>query len=35
MNGSIRRQAYDKQYLEGRYGADPFLSNMLAGGDWT
>lgn len=26
--------AYDKQYLEGRYGADPFLSNMLAGGDW-
>ena len=27
--------AYDKQYLEGRYGADPFLSNMLAGGDWT
>lgn len=25
---------YDKQYLEGRYGADPFLSNMLTGGDW-
>lgn len=25
--------AYDKQYLEGRYGADPYLSNML-GGDW-
>ena len=21
--------AYDKQYLEGRYGADPYLSNML------
>ena len=27
--------AYDKQYLEGRYGADPYLSNMLTGGDWT
>ena len=26
--------AYDKQYLEGRYGADPYLSNMLSGGDW-
>lgn len=26
--------AYDKQYLEGRYGADPYLTNMLAGGDW-
>lgn len=26
--------AYDKQYLEGRYGADPYLSNML-GGDFT
>ena len=26
--------AYDKQYLEGRYGADPYLSNMLNGGDW-
>ena len=26
--------AYDKQYLEGRYGADPYLSNMLTGGDW-
>jgi hypothetical protein len=24
--------AYDKQYLEGRYGADPYLSNMLGGG---
>ena len=21
--------AYDKQYLEGRYGADPYLRNML------
>ena len=27
--------AYDKQYLEGRYGADPYLSAMLTGGDWT
>lgn len=26
--------AYDKQYLEGRYGADPYLSNML-GGDFA
>ena len=26
--------AYDKQYLEGRYGADPDLRNMLTGGDW-
>lgn len=26
--------AYDKQYLEGRYGADPYLQNMLIGGDW-
>ena len=26
--------AYDKQYLEGRYGADPYLSNMI-GGNWT
>lgn len=25
--------AYDKQYLEGRYGADPYLQNML-GGEW-
>ena len=24
--------AYDKQYMEGRYGADPYLSNMLGGG---
>lgn len=23
--------AYDKQYLEGRYGADPYISNMLGG----
>lgn len=27
--------AYDKQYLEGRYGADPYLQNMLTGGDWN
>ena len=27
--------AYDKQYLEGRYGADPYLQNLLAGGGWT
>lgn len=26
--------AFDKQYLEGRYGADPYLTNMLAGGNW-
>lgn len=26
--------AYDKQYLEGRYGADPYLQNMMGGGDW-
>lgn len=25
--------AYDKQYLEGRCGADPYLQNMLTGGD--
>ena len=25
--------AYDKQYLEGRYGADPYLTNMLVGGE--
>ncbi len=24
--------AYDKQYLEGRYGADPYLSSILGGG---
>jgi len=26
--------AFDKQYMEGRYGADPYLQNMLSGGDW-
>lgn len=26
--------AFDKQYLEGRYGADPYLQSMLSGGDW-
>lgn len=26
--------AYDKQYMEGRYGADPYLSNLL-GGDFA
>lgn len=26
--------AFDKQYLEGRYGADPYLSNMFTGGSW-
>lgn len=26
--------AYDKQYLEGRYGADPYLQNMLVEGEW-
>ena len=26
--------AFDKQYLEGRYGADPYLQNMLDGGAW-
>lgn len=26
--------AYDKQYMEGRYGADPYLTNMLVGGEW-
>lgn len=26
------KSAYDKQYLEGRYGADPYLQNMLEGG---
>lgn len=29
-----RTAAYDKQYLEGRYGADPYLQNMLTGGGW-
>ena len=27
--------AFDKQYMEGRYGANPYLTNMLSGGDWT
>lgn len=27
--------AYDKQYLEGRYGADPYLQNMFSGGGWS
>lgn len=27
--------AFDKQYLEGRYGADPYLTNMLSGGGWS
>ena len=26
--------AYDKQYMEGRYGADPYLQNIL-GGEWN
>ncbi|MBQ8802650.1 MAG: AAA family ATPase [Tyzzerella sp.] len=26
--------SYSKQYLEGRYGADPYLQNMMSGGDW-
>ncbi len=26
--------AYDKQYIEGRYGADPYLQNIL-GGEWN
>lgn len=26
--------AYDKQYLKGRYGADPFLQQMLCEEDW-
>jgi len=28
-------EAFDKQYLEGRYGADPYLSCMLTGGEWA
>lgn len=27
--------AFDKQYMEGRYGADPYLQNILSGGDWV
>lgn len=26
--------AFDKQYLEGRYGANPYLQNILSGGEW-
>ncbi|MGM9572053.1 MAG: ATP/GTP-binding protein [bacterium] len=26
--------SFDKQYLEGRYGADPYLQNILNGGEW-
>jgi hypothetical protein len=26
--------SYSKQYLEGRYGADPYLQNMMSGGGW-
>ena len=26
--------AFDKQYMEGRYGADPYLTNMLSEGEW-
>jgi hypothetical protein len=29
------KSAYDKQYLEGRYGADPYLENMLNGGSFV
>lgn len=29
------KSAYDKQYLEGRYGADPYLQNMLDGGGFS
>ena len=30
---SIRKDArYDKQYLEGRYGADPYLRKII---DWS
>lgn len=29
-----RTASFDKQYLEGRYGADPYLQNMLNWGDW-
>ena len=27
--------AFDKQYLEGKYGADPYLRKMLTGRDWA
>ena len=34
-NGHVNSTApFDKQYLEGRYGADPYLQNMLEGGEW-
>ena len=26
--------AFDKQYLEGRYGADPYLKSMMDGDEW-
>lgn len=26
--------AFDKQYLEGRYGADPYLQNIMSEGEW-
>lgn len=26
--------AFDKQYLEGRYGADPYLRNMMSESEW-
>ena len=26
--------SYSKQYLEGRYGADLYLQNMMSGGGW-
>lgn len=29
------KSAYDKQYLEGRYGADPYLENMLNVGSFV
>lgn len=31
VNGTA---AFDKQYLEGRYGADPYLRNILSGSEW-
>lgn len=34
-NERIKNTAsYGKQYLEGRYGADPYLNNMLNGSGW-
>jgi hypothetical protein len=26
--------AFDKQYMEGRYGADPYLQNMMSESEW-